>query len=525
MSDFIWSYKNLKDDHKNSDYDSFKHLLYGSRNTPQSDRARFFSLNHGINNSGENWDNQYKARRRTDFRNKFSGSERAYQDIGSTYRRDSYCRKDDRKEYWDFDELERLSSCLIQFLGEARKDGKLRKKLEHPAQSNVIQQSKPRNAISVGDPPPHNVAKVQSSTDTIPASFSNVNTQTNADSPLSVGLWNTPFSTSELRNKLEHPAQSIAIQQSKPRNEMSIGDPPPHNVAEVQSSTDIRPASFSNGNTQTNADSPLSVGLCNTPFSISEVDSILNDLHDLDSQENMEDDLNYITPSLCHAAPVAPVVPNCMFPMHKGPAPTTLATAPRENSAKPWDKERKKKENHNMVERRRRIHINERIKELGSLLPNNGDTKLRHNKGSVLKATVDYIKQLQKEKERFDKIEEMVRQNYILYKKMLLRIQRLEAIMNILSLNKIFQDSLQEIASIAQTHKVNTMTISSQVKSGGPQSVPSGTNAHANTTSARNQSAAMFSAETENMDYDDVMSDCSDDSLYSSSSGSPNSLA
>ena len=36
-------------------------------------------------------------------------------------------------------------------------------------------------------------------------------------------------------------------------------------------------------------------------------------------------------------------------------------------------KDRQRKDNHNMIERRRRFNINDRIKELGQLLPKNGE--------------------------------------------------------------------------------------------------------------------------------------------------------
>lgn len=50
------------------------------------------------------------------------------------------------------------------------------------------------------------------------------------------------------------------------------------------------------------------------------------------------------------------------------------------------------------VERRRRFNINDRIKELGTLLPKTNDPfyevirDVRPNKGTILKSSVDYIK-------------------------------------------------------------------------------------------------------------------------------------
>ncbi|KAF3859560.1 hypothetical protein F7725_021959 [Dissostichus mawsoni] len=58
-------------------------------------------------------------------------------------------------------------------------------------------------------------------------------------------------------------------------------------------------------------------------------------------------------------------------------------------------KERQKKNNHNLIERRRRYNINYRIKELGTLIPKSNDPDMRWNKGTILKASVEYIKWLQ----------------------------------------------------------------------------------------------------------------------------------
>uniref|UniRef100_A0A3B4UJQ2 Transcription factor binding to IGHM enhancer 3b n=1 Tax=Seriola dumerili TaxID=41447 RepID=A0A3B4UJQ2_SERDU len=71
--------------------------------------------------------------------------------------------------------------------------------------------------------------------------------------------------------------------------------------------------------------------------------------------------------------------------------------------AKALLKERQKKDNHNL-ERRRRFNINDRIKELGTLIPKSND-EMRWNKGTILKASVDYIRKLQKEQQRAKDIE------------------------------------------------------------------------------------------------------------------------
>nr|CDJ88776.1 Basic helix-loop-helix dimerisation region bHLH domain containing protein [Haemonchus contortus] len=71
-------------------------------------------------------------------------------------------------------------------------------------------------------------------------------------------------------------------------------------------------------------------------------------------------------------------------------------------------RDRRKKDIHNMIERRRRYNINDRIKELGLMLPkssaenlqlNAGFRDLKLNKGTILKASCDYIRQLQRDRE------------------------------------------------------------------------------------------------------------------------------
>ncbi|RWS09442.1 transcription factor EC-like protein [Dinothrombium tinctorium] len=98
-----------------------------------------------------------------------------------------------------------------------------------------------------------------------------------------------------------------------------------------------------------------------------------------------------------------------------------------------WHKERQKKDNHNKIERRRRYNINDRIKELGTLLPKTEDTRyfeivrdMKQNKGTILKASVDYMKCLKKENLRIPDLERKQRELEMENKRMLLRIKQLE---------------------------------------------------------------------------------------------------
>ncbi|XP_072341371.1 transcription factor EC-like isoform X1 [Scyliorhinus torazame] len=100
-------------------------------------------------------------------------------------------------------------------------------------------------------------------------------------------------------------------------------------------------------------------------------------------------------------------------------------------------KERQKKDNHNLIERRRRFNINYRIKELGTLIPKSSDPLLlkdelllcsdvRWNKGTILKASVEYIKWLQKEQHRVRELENRQKKLEQANRRLLLRIQELE---------------------------------------------------------------------------------------------------
>uniref|UniRef100_A0AAY5KN20 BHLH domain-containing protein n=1 Tax=Esox lucius TaxID=8010 RepID=A0AAY5KN20_ESOLU len=89
-------------------------------------------------------------------------------------------------------------------------------------------------------------------------------------------------------------------------------------------------------------------------------------------------------------------------------------------------KERQKKDNHNLIERRRRFNINDRIKELGTLIPKSNDPDMRWNKGTILKASVDYIRKLQREQQRAKELELRQRRLENANRHLMLRIQELE---------------------------------------------------------------------------------------------------
>ncbi|XP_069483988.1 transcription factor EC isoform X2 [Ambystoma mexicanum] len=97
-----------------------------------------------------------------------------------------------------------------------------------------------------------------------------------------------------------------------------------------------------------------------------------------------------------------------------------------EGDPRAFVKERQKKDNHNLIERRRRYNINYRIKELGTLIPRSNDPDMRWNKGTILKASVEYIKWLQKEQLRSREMEARQKKLEQVNRRLLLRIQELE---------------------------------------------------------------------------------------------------
>nr|XP_032825572.1 microphthalmia-associated transcription factor-like isoform X2 [Petromyzon marinus] len=98
----------------------------------------------------------------------------------------------------------------------------------------------------------------------------------------------------------------------------------------------------------------------------------------------------------------------------------------REPEVRALAKERQKKDNHNLIERRRRFNINDRIKELGTLIPKSNDPDMRWNKGTILKASVDYIRRLQKEQQRVKEMENRQRRLEQTNRGLIMRMQELE---------------------------------------------------------------------------------------------------
>uniref|UniRef100_A0A8C4H3K6 Melanocyte inducing transcription factor n=1 Tax=Dicentrarchus labrax TaxID=13489 RepID=A0A8C4H3K6_DICLA len=184
-----------------------------------------------------------------------------------------------------------------------------------------------------------------------------------------------------------------------------------------------------------------------------EMDDVIDDIISLESSYS-DDILGLMDPGL-QMANTIPVPANLMdmygnqgmsqqgLPISNS-CPANLPNIKREYSGKQTDtvkdihtfkclvsvramaKERQKKDNHNLIERRRRFNINDRIKELGTLIPKSNDPDMRWNKGTILKASVDYIRKLQREQLRAKELENRQKKLEHANRHLMLRIQELE---------------------------------------------------------------------------------------------------
>uniref|UniRef100_A0A287D994 Melanocyte inducing transcription factor n=1 Tax=Ictidomys tridecemlineatus TaxID=43179 RepID=A0A287D994_ICTTR len=148
-----------------------------------------------------------------------------------------------------------------------------------------------------------------------------------------------------------------------------------------------------------------------------QMDDVIDDIISLESSYN-EEILGLMDPTLQMANTVLMV----LFQFLTTSFTCTACIFPTESEARALAKERQKKDNHNLIERRRRFNINDRIKELGTLIPKD----MRWNKGTILKASVDYIRKLQREQQRAKELESRQKKLEHANRHLLLRIQELE---------------------------------------------------------------------------------------------------
>ncbi|XP_063766618.1 transcription factor E3b isoform X2 [Eleginops maclovinus] len=182
------------------------------------------------------------------------------------------------------------------------------------------------------------------------------------------------------------------------------------------------------------------MALLNISSNKEEIDDVIDDIISLESSFN-DDIISLIDSGL----QLPSTLPGNLLDVYHSPgmaAPTLTASnscpadlpqIKREiTDVKAIMKERQKKDNHNLIERRRRFNINDRIKELGTLIPKSSDSyhndvsEMRWNKGTILKASVDYIRKLQKEQQRAKDIDMRQKKLELANHSLILRIQELE---------------------------------------------------------------------------------------------------
>ncbi|KAM3621985.1 uncharacterized protein V6R79_018707 [Siganus canaliculatus] len=199
-------------------------------------------------------------------------------------------------------------------------------------------------------------------------------------------------------------------------------------VPQSTSAPEVAPSASSAPN------SPMA--LLNIGSNKEEIDDVIDDIISLESSFN-DDIITLIDSGL----QLPSTLPGNLLDVYHSPGmaaptltvsnscPADLPKIKREitdTDAKALMKERQKKDNHNLIERRRRFNINDRIKELGTLIPKSSDPEMRWNKGTILKASVDYIRKLQKEQHRAKDIETRQKKLEQANHTLMLRIQELE---------------------------------------------------------------------------------------------------
>ncbi|XP_069797969.1 transcription factor EB isoform X3 [Narcine bancroftii] len=189
--------------------------------------------------------------------------------------------------------------------------------------------------------------------------------------------------------------------------------------------------SGSTGNSAPN--SPMAMlNIGSNPEREVQMDEVIDDIISLESSYN-DDVLGYRDPvvQMPNTLPLSNSHTN-VYTTHAIAAPTStscpanIAIKREISEARAMAKERQKKDNHNLIERRRRFNINDRIKELGLLIPKSSDLDVRWNKGTILKASVEYIKRLQKEQQRTREMEGQSKRLEMTNNHLKFRIQELE---------------------------------------------------------------------------------------------------
>ncbi|XP_056129072.1 transcription factor E3b isoform X2 [Lampris incognitus] len=261
---------------------------------------------------------------------------------------------------------------------------------------------------------------------------------------------------SHLENPTKYHIQQAQRQQVKQYLSTTLGNkvvPQTLGVSPVPQSSSA-PEMAPSANSAPN--SPMA--LLNLGSNKEEIDGVIDDIISLESSFN--DDIMTLIDS---GLQLPSTLPGNLLDVYHSPGmaaptltvsnscPADLPNIKREiTDAKALMKERQKKDNHNLIERRRRFNINDRIKELGALIPKSNDPEMRWNKGTILKASVDYIRKLQKEQQRTKEIEMRQKKLEHANHSLMLRIQELEMQARLHGLSTTMSSDLSTNPSLLQ---------------------------------------------------------------------------
>ncbi|XP_035858077.1 transcription factor EB isoform X4 [Sander lucioperca] len=234
----------------------------------------------------------------------------------------------------------------------------------------------------------------------------------------------TTYATKQTVNALVGPVPPSPPTNMGPTGGSASAPPPLH-------SPHFRTEQLMSGNSAPNSPmAMLNIGSSHE----TEMDEVIDDI--ISMQSNYDDIQAYIDPiQMPNTLPLSSSHLDVYTgPGMKGPAiamtsnscPANLTVKRELSEARALAKERQKKDNHNLIERRRRFNINDRIKELGTMIPKTNDLDVRWNKGTILRASVEYIKRMQKDAHRSREVENNFKRMEMANKQLMLRIQELE---------------------------------------------------------------------------------------------------
>ncbi|XP_060759186.1 transcription factor EC isoform X2 [Neoarius graeffei] len=233
--------------------------------------------------------------------------------------------------------------------------------------------------------------------------------------------WSQSYSNRKVQNHLEnskyhlHQAQAEQVKQYLTLGTKFAGQAHPHPGQALGTMPVMRNGHMTPVSDNSTPGSPVTLfTLANSHDTEFPVDEVIDDLIGFESGFN-DGSLECMSPSIIMQNNVA--LNSSMLEVYGGD---------QEHDTRVLAKERQKKDNHNLIERRRRYNINYRIKELGTLIPKSNDPDMRWNKGTILKASVEYIKWLQKEQQHARELESRQKKLEQANRRLLLRIQELE---------------------------------------------------------------------------------------------------